>query len=137
MENETEALDSEIVQTSDNPKIYSKKAIRGFSFAFTTIFGGVLLRQNLRDVGKKKEGNTVLIFSILFTVLSILIVNIPDKPITSLSFLCNIVGASVLGEYFFKKYFPDPDNYPKKKIWKPLLISIAIIIPFVLAIIYA
>ena len=138
MSTEDKFIDETLTITSgDNPKIYSKKAIWGFSFFFTSIFGGVLLMQNLRDIGKKKEANMILFLSILFTAISIYIVNIPDKPKTSLTYLCNTVGGLILTEFFYKKYFPNESNYEKKKIWKPLIISILITIPFIIAIIYA
>jgi purine-cytosine permease-like protein len=117
-------------------KIYSKKAILAFSIFFAPIFGGVLLRQNLIDNKRKKEANIVLLASIAFTVLTILIVNSFEKQTSSLTYLLNMGGGAILSEYFFKKYFPD-DNYEYKRIWKALLISIAIIIPLLLAMIYA
>ncbi len=135
MDNEIKPLD-EGVTPENKLKIYSKKAIWGFSIFFTSIFGGVLLFHNLKDIGKSKEANLILIFSIFFTVISIYIVNIPEKPKTGLNYLCNMVGGLILTEYFFKKYFPAPDDYDKKKIWKPLIISILITIPFILAMIY-
>jgi len=116
-------------------KIYSKRAVYAFSVLFTTIFGGVLLRQNLIDTKRKKEANIVLVFSIIYTVLTIVIVNSIDLRTSSLTFLLNLVGGAILSEYFFKKYFPD-NHYEYKKIWKALLISVIIIIPFILAMIY-
>ncbi len=121
---------------AETVKIYSKKAILAFSIIFAPIFGGVLLRQNLIDYKKKKEANIVLLTSIVFTVLTILIVNSLDKKTSSLTYLLNMGWGVILSEYFFKKYYPN-DNYEYKKIWKALLISIVIIIPFVLAMIYA
>jgi hypothetical protein len=117
------------------PKIYSRKAIFGFSLLFAPIFGGVLLRQNLVDSNRKKEGNIVLLASIIFTFLTIFIVNMMATRNTSFTFLLNLVGGGILSEYFFKKYFPKED-YEYKKIWKPLLISILVVIPFILAMIY-
>ncbi|OWP61950.1 hypothetical protein CDA63_16755 [Hymenobacter amundsenii] len=116
-------------------EIYSKKAIWGFSIFFAPIFGGVSLRQNLIDDNRKKEANIVLLVSIVFTVLTILIVNSVESKTNSLTYLLNMGWGAILSEYFFKKYFPN-DNHEYKNIWKALLISIAIIIPFILAIIY-
>ncbi len=134
---ETEPIEAEIVQeTEERPKIYSRRAISGFAVFFTTIFGAVLLMQNLNSIGKRKEAYIILICSIFYTIFSIIVVNIPDKPHTSLTMLLNIAGAVALSEFLFKKYFPDEKQYPKKKIWKPLIISIAIILPFLLALIF-
>lgn len=120
----------------DSPKIYSKKAIWGFSVFFSAIFGGVLLMQNLKGIGKKKEANIVLLLSILYTAATIYIVNIPEETQTSLTYLCNMAGALILIQLFHKKHFPIEQNYEKKKIWKPLIISVLITIPFILALIY-
>jgi len=137
MENDNNLIDTTLEQVPDSEiKIYSKKAIWGFSIFFSTIFGGILLMLNLKDIDRKKEANTVLIFSIIFTALTIFIVNIQETPNSSLTFLCNIVGGMILSEYFYKKYFPNDESYGKKKIWKPLIISIAITIPLILAMIY-
>jgi thymidylate kinase len=135
METQQDLLDEATLLNT--PKIYSKLAIRGFSIFFTSIFGGILLMQNLRDIGKKKEANIILLLSVLFTAASIFIVNIPAKPSTSLTYICNIIGGYILSEYFYKKYFPNDNMYEKKKIWKPLIISILITIPFIIAMIYS
>lgn len=128
-----ETLDA---NSDTNFEIYSKKAIWGFSIFFSAIFGAVLLMQNLKDIGKKKEAYLILLLSIVYTAISIFIVNIPDKPQTSITLLCNLAGGLILTEFLYKKYFPIDNTISKKKIWKPLIISIIITIPFLLAIIY-
>jgi hypothetical protein len=137
MDDNFNQLDDLAVPVDSNLKIYSKKAILGFSFFFSSIFGAVLLMQNLKDIGKKREANTILLLSIIYTAITIFIVNIPDKPNTSLTYICNIIGGITLAEYFYKKNFPDDQKIVKKKIWKPLIISIVITIPLLLAAIYS
>src|ERR1035437_10230154 len=106
MENEIIPLNENTVELkNENQKIYSQKAIWGFS--------------------------------ILYTALAIYLVNIPEKPETSMTFIINAVGGLVLSKYYYSKYFPNDDRYEKKKIWKTLIISIIIMIPFVLAMIYS
>ena len=119
------------------PKIYSSKVILGFSIFLSTLFGGVLLFQNLKDLGKKKEANIVLIFSVLFTALSIYIVNIPENPKSSFAYLCGFAGGGILSYFFFPKYIKEEGTYPNKPIWKPLIIGAFIIIVFVVLVIYA
>jgi len=126
-----------ISNADEKPKIYSHKAIWGFSIFFSPIFGGVLLMRNLIALGKKKTANLVLILSILYTIITFIIVNIPEKSISSLTMGFNFAGGYVLSEYFFKSHIPDAENYPKKKIWKPLIISVIITLPIVLALIYS
>lgn len=127
----------EIIHTEENPYIYSRKAIWGFSIFFSPIFGGVLLMRNLKDISKNKAANIVMTLSIAYTIFTFIIVNIPEKSISSLTMGFNFVGGYVLSEYFFKLYIPEGENYPKKKIWKPLIISIIITLPIILALIYA
>lgn len=118
------------------PKIYSKKTILGFSIFLSTLFGGVLLYQNLIDAKKKKEAYTVLGISILLTIITIAIVNIPEEPKSSLAYLCGLGGGSLLSYYFVPKYFPNEEEYPKKPIWKPLIIALIIVVIFVTLIVY-
>ena len=128
---------NEVLNTGDKPKIYSHKAIWGFSVFFSAIFGGVLLMQNLRDIGKKKEANIVLSASVIYTIITFIIVNIPEKSISSLTMAFNFVGGYVLSEYFFKNYIHEAELYPIKKIWKPLIISIIITLPLIITLMYA
>lgn len=119
------------------PKIYSKKAILGFSILMSTLFGGILLYQNLIDIKKKKEAYIVLGLSILITIVTMVIVNIPEEPKSSLAYVCGIGGGSLLSYYFVPTYFPDEEQYPKKQIWKPLIIAVTITAAFVGLIVYA
>lgn len=124
--------DDQMMSIDSDLKFYSKQAIIGFTLLFSTIFGAVLLMQNLKDIEKKREANILLSLSILYTVLSSFIVNIPDRPNFFLTYLCNFIGAMILTEFVYKKNFPDEEAFEKKKIWKPLMISFLIIIPFVI-----
>ena len=132
--------------------IYSKGAILGFSAFFGVIFGGVLLMLNLRAAGFKRAAWQVLIFSIFYHILSGIIISSTGMKINvaaikagangaqlspeqvqsvvalyALTLIVNIAGGLVLTRYFFKKYFPDNDYYPKP-IWTPLLVAILIAI---------
>jgi uncharacterized membrane protein YidH (DUF202 family) len=118
------------------PKIYSKRAILGFSIFLSTLFGGVLLYQNLMDAKKNKEAYIVLGVSILLTIITIIIVNIPEEPKSSLAYLCGLGGGSLLSYYFVPKYFPNEEQYQKKPIWKPLIIALIIVVIFVALIVY-
>ncbi|ROI05644.1 hypothetical protein EGI16_04470 [Chryseobacterium sp. G0240] len=117
--------------------IYSKKAILGFSIFLSALFGGVLLYQNLISVNKKKEAYIVLGISIVMTLCTVVIVNIPENPKSSLAYLCGIAGGSILSYYFVPKYFPNEELYPKKAIWKPLIIAVVITFCLVTAVIYS
>lgn len=126
----------ELTGTDEIVKIYSKKAIWGFSIFFSTIFGGVLLMQNLLALDKKKKAYQVLAFSILYTALSIYLLNLLTKSNMSITYCLNALGGLILTKYFFVNYIPNENMLPKKKIWKALIISLLILIPFVAATIF-
>lgn len=119
------------------PKIYSRKAILGFSIFMSSLFGGILLYLNLKDLKKNKEANIVLLVSIFLTILTYIVVLIPENPKSSLAYLCGLVGGSILSYYFVPKYIPNEENFPKKDIWKPLFIAIIITVILVSLMIYA
>jgi len=117
-------------------RIYSKMAILAFSALFTTIFGALLVMHTLRDIGKQKTAYLILAVSIAYTVLTLMIINIPEKPITPLVYLFNLAGGFLLSAKIYKTYIPNSDSHRKKKIWKPLIISTIIAIPLLLVAIY-
>ena len=117
------------------PFLYSKKAIQGFTIFFTTIFGAVLLMKNLKDMNKPKESIQVLSFGVLYTLLSIILLNfLPKTVLITLAF--NLLGYAVLIEYFWNKNLGKDLAYRKKPIWQPLATSILIVLVLVLIQLY-
>jgi hypothetical protein len=123
-------------EQNEIPKFYSKKAILGFSIFFSSIFGGILLIQNLKEIGMKKEAKTVLNTSIFLTVLPFLVAWLMEKDVSTYTFLVNLIGGLVLSEFYFGLYIPKEQIFESKKIWKPLLISLIITIPLLASAIY-
>lgn len=128
-------------QEGDYVEIYSKKAIFWFSILAMPLIGGVLLVLNLKAAGLKRAALKVAIFAVLYTALSDLAVSeylmhfkvnltVYNTNLFILSLLSiglNIAGGLILSEYFFKKYFPEDDYYPKS-IANPLFITVIIVI---------
>lgn len=106
-------------------EIYSRRAIVGFSIFFSTVFGGVLLFINLWKVGLKSAAWQVLAFSVAYTLFASLAVNSIGNTSNFIAIGFNFVGAMILANYFFPKYFPDTDYYPKP-IWGALAVSIMV-----------
>lgn len=117
------------------PRIYSSVVILCFSILFAPIFGGVLLALNLFRTDRKREGIGVLLLSILYEAVVLWLVNLPEEPMTSLTYLLNIAGGAILAKAVFPNYFPEERVFPKRKIWAPLIVSILITVPFLLAMI--
>jgi drug/metabolite transporter superfamily protein YnfA len=129
----TNSWTKNIVTDLDAPQFYSPRAIWGFSVFFTVIFGAVLLSSNLTD---KKAKWIVIGFGILYTTVVIVIMNLLPQPNTGLTIGLNGGGALILTSIFWGKYVGKETKFRTKQIWKPLIISILITIPFLLAIIY-
>lgn len=119
------------------PKIYSKKAILGFSVFMSSLFGGILLYINLKDLKKDKEANIVLGVSVLLTILTYFVMSIPENPKSSLAYLCGFIGGGILSYFFVPKYIPNEESHPKKQIWKPLIIATIITVAYVSLMIFA
>jgi hypothetical protein len=112
--------------------IYSRNSIWVFSFFFSTIFGGVLLMQNLKDIGKPREANLVLVISIGYAVTALVLFMVWEEMPRAASYAVNILGAIILTELLYKKHIPNADMYEKKSIRKPLLIALGITVVFIL-----
>ena len=119
------------------PKIYSSKAILGFSVFMSSLFGGILLYINLRNLKKNKEANIVLVISIILTLLTYFVMSIPENPKSSLAYLCGFIGGGILSYFLVPKYIPNEEDFPKKQIWKPLIIALLIVIVFISLIIFS
>jgi len=109
----------------EQPILYSKKAIQGFTIFFSTIFGTILLMHNLKAINKHKERTQVLIFGILYTILSYILLEVLPK-IYFITLIFNFIGYLILAEYFWNKYLGKDLQHEKKSIPKPLLISLSI-----------
>ena len=109
------------------PILYSKKAILGFSILFSTIFGVVLLMSNLKTMNKPKARVEVLVFGIAYIFFSIVLFNYLPKTFF-IPILFNIIGYAVLTEYYWNKNLGKDLQHRKKEIWKPLIISISMIV---------
>lgn len=109
------------------PILYSKKAIQGFTILFSTIFGVVLLMSNLKAMNKPKARVEVLVFGIAYSIFTVILLNYLPK-MFFITLLFNIIGYAVLTEYYWNRNLGKGLQYRKKEVWKPLIISISIIV---------
>jgi len=120
-------------QYGDYVEIYSRRAIFWFAVLASPIFGGVLLGYNLRAAGYKTALYIVGSFSVLYTVIcniaiyQYVIINKvnlnvdfkttnPDPHFIAFIFMAmalRFIGGFIFTQYFFRKYFPEDDYYPK------------------------
>ena len=121
-----------------NLPLYSKRAILIFSALFSTIAGGAMMAQNLRDIDQPAAARTALWGSIGYTLLLLWATSIlPGKGGgTFLPFLIGYAGSWGL-EAYFSKFLANRDSFPVKSIRKPLLICLVIFTPIVALVLYA
>ena len=84
-----------ITDDPEAPELYSKNAITGFSIIFGTIYGSILLMQNMKALEKNNGRALVLIFGILYMIATIYAVNIFDGT-SNIATVLNIIGAGIL-----------------------------------------
>lgn len=116
---------------TENPPIYGKWLILSFCVFFSPAFGGVLLLQNLKDIGQKRVGILVLLVSLLFALLTSLLATTPYKGYGT-DFISKLIFGAILVEFVFGRYFQDEELYPKKSASKPLIIGLALILGLVM-----
>ncbi|WP_108805521.1 hypothetical protein [Aquimarina sp. Aq107] len=132
---EEEKKKSNLTDDPNAPELHSKRVITVFAGLFSTIFGAVLLAYNLKQIENIKGRNQVLIFGTLYTIASIIIINLIDIK-ANLAIGFNFGGAAILTEYFWNKFLGKEFKHRKRSWVKPAIISIIITIPFILALIY-
>tara|TARA_B110000091_G_scaffold152998_1_gene162822 strand:+ start:1006 stop:1620 length:615 start_codon:yes stop_codon:yes gene_type:complete len=115
-----------VFEEFENPVLYSKKAVQGFTIFFGPLFGAVLLMFNLKAVNKPKARMQVLFFGIGYTVLSFVGLNYLPKTFF-ITLIFNLIGYAVLVEYFWSQNLGKEVQYTTKEITKPLIISLLIL----------
>jgi len=115
-----------IVDDVNAPQLYSRQVINIFSVLFSVLFGGILLAINLKTVNNKKAIFPVLAFSVLYTGLTVFILNLIPGSTTPLTVAFNLLGAIVLYNFFWGKYIGKEFQYRTKPFWIPLVIGVAI-----------
>jgi hypothetical protein len=135
-------------QQGDAVEIYSRNAVLWFSILADPLIGGILLMINLWTVGYKKAMWQVAAFIIVFEAvlttveywladyfhLNVAKVDLNNPGVRNdmmqmmgIKIAIQVGGALILTRYFYKKYFPDDDYYPKS-ILQPLLITVFIML---------
>jgi hypothetical protein len=126
-EKEIEDIPAASIEELAIPTLYSKRAIQGFTIFFSTLFGAVLLMNNLKKLNKPRARMEVFVFGIGYTFLTILLLNYLPKTFF-LTMVFNLIGYAVLVEYYWNKNLGKELKYQKKQISKPLIISFTILI---------
>lgn len=128
--------DNEPKPDENSPVLYSEKVIYSFSILFSVIFGAVLFSINLKEVDKKKGILPVILFSILYTALSIYILNLANLGNAG-TLVFGALGAVIINNLFWNKYIGKGILYKKKRYIKPLIIALIIFIPIIVLMVWS
>ena len=94
-----------------------------------------MLAINLKAVNNKRGIYPVIIFSVLYTALSIYILNLINVG-TPGALAAGAIGALILNNVFWNKYIGKETLYHKKSYKMPLIIALSIFIPLTALIIW-
>jgi len=125
-----EKLKLNIVDDPNAPEFYSLNAIWGFSIFFSPLFSAVLMSMNLNKINRSKYILPVILFGILWYVLSMIILPIESSG-AGIIYLWNAIGGLFFLYLFWPKFIGKDLKYRKRSIWIPLIIGIILIIVFV------
>lgn len=120
----------------NSPTLYSTKVIWVFSILFSVVFGGILFAMNLKAVNNKKGIFPVIIFSVLYTTLTIYVLSLINIG-TIGTLLCGIIGALIINNIFWNKYIGKGILFHKRSYKKPLIIALCIFIPLTALVIWS
>lgn len=116
------------VEPLELPVLYTPGAILGFSIFFSLIFGAALLAINVRQIGNRRAGWTIIGFSLAYMFLEVVFLYQMGS-YSGMTVPLNLIGALILNFYFWPKYIGFQQPYEAKPIWRALLISILIVLP--------
>ncbi|GAB3237522.1 hypothetical protein GCM10027346_29190 [Hymenobacter seoulensis] len=128
----------EAVETTKLP-LYSALAIRIFSFLFSPIAGGLMLAQNFRDVGRPDAARKVIWGTIGIVAVAIVLLSaLPGRQVGGSGFNVAFgIGGGIALNAYFDRIVENKELFPAKKIWKPLLICLAVFTPLLIGLFYA
>lgn len=108
------------------PRVYSPRTVLGFSTALSTLTGSILPFLSLRAVGRRGPAVQALGTGVLYTALTVLLLNYVPINSSSLSVGLGLSGGTLLNEFFLKKQLPDEAQYPHRGIVVPLIICLIV-----------
>ncbi len=108
----------------DGPNLYSETVVSVLTLFLSPFMGSVLMYINFLELKKQKIANEVLLFGILFLVLSIVLNSFAEEFYLKYALLSNIIGLLILYQHYWKKHIGSNFSYFRKP-W--LLTVIALI----------
>jgi hypothetical protein len=112
--------------SDERPVLYSSVAVQVFAFVLGPLFGGVMAYHNLKDLGRPQPASKLLWSSLYFTAIVFAVGSLANNSLISTGL--NLAGGLWVGRQY-QQLVPDANQYPRKSIQKPLVISLLISLP--------
>jgi hypothetical protein len=125
---EEEVAEDEDFEEEELPVLYSDRVIFTFSLLFSVVFGGILFARNLKEVDRRDGIAPVVIFSVIYSLFSIYVLDIAKTGMVGTITLA-IIGSTIINTFFWDRYIGRRTPYYRKSYRKPLLIALAIFVP--------
>ena len=94
--------------------------------AFSALTGGILTFLSLRAAGRQGPAWQALGVSVLYTILTVLLLNYVPVNSSGLSIGLGFGGGTLLNELFLKKQLPNEEVFPRRSIVVPLIICLIV-----------
>lgn len=121
--------DINAVNKNSEYNFYSQKSIWFFSIIFGVHVGAILMAINLRGVLKNQKALIIIIFGLLYSLITYLLYNLSQNYIPKYSGLLYIIltgiGGTLLQVYFWDKFLKGV-KYIKKEVYVPFIICLVI-----------
>lgn len=125
---EEELAEDEDFEEEELPVLYSDRVIFSFSILFSVVFGGILFARNLKEVDRREGIAPVVIFSVVYSLFSIYVLDVAKTGMIGTITLA-IIGSTIINTFFWDRYIGRRTPYYRKSYRKPLLIALAIFVP--------
>lgn len=118
------------------PTLYSDRVIYTFSILFSVIYAAILFAMNLKAVNKRKGILPVILFSVIYAVSTVYIIEYLQVGAWA-TLLLNGMGALIINTLFWNNYIGKSVKYNKRSFTKPLIIALLIFTPLVALLIWS
>ena len=109
----------------ETPKLFSRKAIVAFSIVLTPLFGMLLYILNFNRASIKKSIMPVVIFYILWNLITFKVLNGYVANFIFSFLLPNLLGGLILTKLFWNMHFKEI-QFRNRAIWGPLTVVVIV-----------
>ena len=116
-----------IVDDTDAPYFYSKRAIYVFTILFSVVFGSVMLAINCQKIKNKAGLIWSIVFGITFMTAQVLITQaLNSSSYSAPAYLFGLAAAAIIEAVLWPRFIGNATFYRARPIWVPLIIGVLV-----------